>query len=554
MRAKIARRFTHYLGEQRYETESIGIADDLSDADGLVVLTFDQAQAKARQRMVERAHGAAGLGDVPTVREAIEDYVAGRNKRESERQGRPLRSDADTRLARHVLASALAETALSELREEALLDWRAGLPETLRGSTRQRLTNDLRAALNAAYARHRRRLGPDFPATVRFGLKAPKTGDEREPTARANQILSDAEVGALIAAAREVDAAQEWDGDLFRMVLLLAATGALFGQLRRMLVRDVQRSNRRVMVPPSRKGQGHKTESIPVPVGGDVFDALLPAVTGRGSAEPLLERWRHVQVPGEALLRWHRHSRGPWSSSAELTRPWEAVRRRAGMPTVIPYALRHSSIVRGIRANLPLRLVAATHDTSTAMIEQHYSRWITDGLEAMARAAVVPLVPAGEDKVTPCGGRPEITKFRYYSTAPVAAFLGASCPRVCRGQGATFLARKVTHGTRSINARRRRARPEHQGILPTQRHLQEHLPEESPGGPRSPRGAAEPQPRWDHARSGARLASCPRGRGGRGGASWLSRSRRTRRRCRFRSGARAACPPASTRTRDLRRS
>jgi hypothetical protein len=27
------------------------------------------------------------------------------------------------------------------------------------------------------------------------------------------------------------------------------------------------------------------------------------------------------------------------------------------------------------------------------MIEKHYSRWIVDGLEEMARAAVVPLVP-----------------------------------------------------------------------------------------------------------------------------------------------------------------
>jgi hypothetical protein len=45
---------------------------------------------------------------------------------------------------------------------------------------------------------------------------------------------------------------------------------------------------------------------------------------------------------------------------------------------------------------LPIRLVAALHDTSTAMIERHYARWISDGLEDMARAAIVPLVPADE--------------------------------------------------------------------------------------------------------------------------------------------------------------
>jgi hypothetical protein len=63
------------------------------------------------------------------------------------------------------------------------------------------------------------------------------------------------------------------------------------------------------------------------------------------------------------------------------------------MPDVIPYALRHSSIVRGIRANLPIRLVAAMHDTSVVMIERHYAKYIVDGLEELAARAVVPLVP-----------------------------------------------------------------------------------------------------------------------------------------------------------------
>ena len=38
----------HYIGAQTYEVESLGIADDLSDADGVAVLSFWQAQDKAR--------------------------------------------------------------------------------------------------------------------------------------------------------------------------------------------------------------------------------------------------------------------------------------------------------------------------------------------------------------------------------------------------------------------------------------------------------------------------------------------------------------------------
>ena len=148
------------------------------------------------------------------------------------------------------------------------------------------------------------------------------------------------------------------------------------------------------MVPVSRKGKGGKSGATAVPIGKDVLDALLPAVTGRRNAALLLERWRHKQRAGS--IEWHRDGRGAWQNASEIARPWGSVRRRAGMPEVIPYALRHSSIVRGIRANLPIRLVAALHDTSVQMIERHYGKWIVDGLDDLAARAVVPLVPDGE--------------------------------------------------------------------------------------------------------------------------------------------------------------
>ena len=42
----------------------------------------------------------------------------------------------------------------------------------------------------------------------------------------------------------------------------------------------------------------------------------------------------------------------------------------------------------------PVRLVAAVHDTSVAMIEKHYGAFIVDAAEDLLRAAAVPLVPA----------------------------------------------------------------------------------------------------------------------------------------------------------------
>lgn len=212
--------------------------------------------------------------------------------------------------------------------------------------------------------------------------------DDEAPPARDNQILTDAQVGKVIRASREVDQDEEWDGDLFRLVVVLAATGARFSQAARLRVGDCQPT--RLLVPKSRKGRGKSGGSVPVPVGQDVIDALRP-VLNRPNDAPLLERWRHKQVPGG--IEWHRAGRGAWQSASELLRPWAAIRERAKLPDVVAYSLRHSSIVRGLKANLPIRLVAAMHDTSVAMIERHYSRWIAHGLEELAAAAVVPLVP-----------------------------------------------------------------------------------------------------------------------------------------------------------------
>jgi integrase len=318
-----------------------------------------------------------------------------------------VRSDAGHRLPRYVIgqkargkqeaipAAPLAEVPLHELKENDLLTWRTNLPAELKETTKQRLINDLRAALNAAHAANRKRLDPQFATLVKHGLRAVKADDDDNiPIARENQVLTDGQVAHLLRAVQEIDAEDQWEGDLFRLIVVLAATGARFSQVVRMRVGDVQRAQSRLMVPVSRKGKGGKNGATAVPVGTDVLDALMPAVTGRRNAELLLERWRHKQQPRS--IEWHRDGRGAWQNASEIVRPWGTIRQRAGMPEVIPYALRHSSIVRGIRANLPIRLVAALHDTSVQMIERHYGKWIVDGLDDLAARAVVPLVPDGE--------------------------------------------------------------------------------------------------------------------------------------------------------------
>lgn len=95
-----------------------------------------------------------------------------------------------------------------------------------------------------------------------------------------------------------------------------------------------------------------------------------------------------------------RDKRGTWDSPAELARPWAAIIVRAGLPSdTVPYSLRHSSIVRALRAALPVRLVAQLHDTSDKMIERHYASAIVNALDDLAALAVVPLVETERGKV-----------------------------------------------------------------------------------------------------------------------------------------------------------
>lgn len=381
-------RWRNRVGQYRHD--EVGVADDAMPADGENVLNFNQASSRARAIVVQRRadETAAAAGPVLTVRTAVDEYIA-----ERERNAQDRKRDARSRLTRHVLSAPLAEVPLHTLTEGDLTSWRKALPATLSTGGVRRAVNDLKAALNATSRTYRARLPAHLVVVIRNGLATPKAS---APAAREAQVLTDEEVRAVIRAAREIDAEDGWDGDLVRLILVLAATGARFSQIARMTVGDVVDS--RFLVPTSRKGRGVKQRArIAVRIGRDVLAELAPAVTGRPSGAPLLERWRWRQT---SLTEWVKDRRGPWTSAAEMTRPWAQIRERASLGAgTVAYSLRHSSIVRGLRAGLPVRHVAALHDTSSAMIETHYAAYIVDALDDLAAAAVVPLIATPADVV-----------------------------------------------------------------------------------------------------------------------------------------------------------
>jgi len=186
-----------------------------------------------------------------------------------------------------------------------------------------------------------------------------------------NTILSEPVIRAIVAAAYEIV------GPEFGLLVELAAvTGARISQLARLVVSDVQpdRADPRIMMPTSFKGRGQKAVARrPVPITATLASRLARLGAGRAPDAPLL-----ISFSG-----------GPWVRS-QHSRPFIRVVERLGLGrNVTIYALRHSSIVRQLLDNVPIRVVAVNHDTSVVMIERNYSVDIASHTDTMSRRSLL---------------------------------------------------------------------------------------------------------------------------------------------------------------------
>jgi len=381
-----------------YRQAPLATADDVLEADGANVLSFAQAVSTSRVFVAaaRREDRAAAAGPVPSVTTACEDYSAAIEARQAAKLGQESRITR-ARLRSHVTSDpVIGAKKLHDLRANDISSWRVRLrAKKLAETTVRRISSDFRAALNDARVRHGERLPDRFIIEIKDGFAITRN-DPPADTERPSIILPDEDVRALIRAAREIDQEEDWDGDLHRLVVGLAATGARFSQLARAPVAALMPDLERLMVPSSNKGRGNRNRPpVAVALGADVVQTLALGARGRPARDLLFTRWGYARAGG---LKWRKAARRGWRP-AELSEPFRAIARRAGLSDdVTAYALRHSSIVRGLRRHLPVRLVAALHDTSSEMIERYYSAYIVDALDAVAASAVVPLLepdPAG---------------------------------------------------------------------------------------------------------------------------------------------------------------
>jgi integrase len=345
-----------YVGDQNserdYEWTALGVADDLSTADGDNVLTFWQAQDKARELIASRAKSSPGAdGKIITVAAALDRYRA-----DLEVRGADVDNVARVRVH---LKDALAERPIALLTIDELRRWRDGLRKIMAPASVNRVCNAFRAALNLAADNAK---GTISRAAWEIGLKAiPNSTESR------NVVLPESHIRLLI-----LEAPKESE-EFGLFVEVAAVTGARPSQIARLLVRDLKGD--KLEMPSSKKGRGEKKilrREVPIPA--TLASRLRAAARGKQQDAVLL-----TKPSGE-----------PWSKS-DHSRLFARTATRANLDPdeVTIYALRHSSITRQLTAAVPIRIVAALHDTSVAMIERTYSAGIDKHADEIVRGTLL---------------------------------------------------------------------------------------------------------------------------------------------------------------------
>ncbi|MDA9482952.1 integrase [Bradyrhizobium sp. CCBAU 11445] len=358
----------HYIGDQKYEVETLASADDFSDADGVEILSFPQAQALARSRMVKRARTAAGKTGPLTVADAIASYIEFlENNRKS---GREAQYAADA-----FILPALGAVEIEALTTDQIRKWHAGLvkaqprirtkpgkeqqyreidvtdPDQVRRrkSTANRILTVLKAALNRVWRDGKVASDGAWRRVEPFeGVEAARV-----------RYLSVDEAKRLLNAC---------ETDFRRLVRGALETGARYGELCALKVSDFNKDSGTVQIQRSKSNKGRH---IILSEDGVAFFKSVAA--GRRGSEPMF-----AKDGGDEWLRSHQAD------------PMDEANERAKIdPPINFHGLRHTWASHAVMNGIPMLVVAKNLGHSdTRMVEKHYGHlapsYVADAIRAGA--------------------------------------------------------------------------------------------------------------------------------------------------------------------------
>jgi integrase len=349
---------------RKYRIEGLGLADDVREADGEAVLSFDQANANANARQGAPKGNLAFL----TVRQAMENYIVLKRS-----QGQPT-SDLQSRARAHILP-ALGELVVAELTSEQIRRWLAVLADTPAFvRTKPGEAQQYKAAPADDEAKRRRRASANRTLTM---LKAALNHayDEghvtnRDGWGRRVKPFEDVEVArtrylTVAEAKRLVNVS---DQNFRPLVQAALQTGARYGELARLTVVDFNPDVGTLTIQQSKSG---KSRHIVLTDEGAAFFRQVTA--GR---------------PGTELM-FTRRGGTAWRASHQSRPMTDACARAKIEPPIGIHALRHTWASLSVMGGVPLLIVAKNLGHSdTRMVERHYghlaSSFIVDAIRAGA--------------------------------------------------------------------------------------------------------------------------------------------------------------------------
>lgn len=340
-----------YLGAEKYAVETIASADDRQDADGETILTFFDAQDRARV-LAAKARGPAGPTGPYTVGDALDAYLA-----RLEDEGSKSLLDAKSRIATHI-RPALGATPLVDLDDTKLRGWAKAMadrPRHVRGKRDQpsralaeaatederrrrkasanRVLTIVKAALNQAYRDGKVESDRAWRSAKPF----------REVGSARVRYFTMAEVGRLLNAAQ---------GEFRALIRAALYTGARYGELCSVRAGDLNADSGTLYVGKSKSG---KARHVVLTEEGQRFFSALAA--GRSSDALLL-----CKADGSA-----------WGPSHQL-RPMAEAMKGARITGGSFHILRHTAASHNVMNGVPIGVVAANlGHADTRMTERHYA-------------------------------------------------------------------------------------------------------------------------------------------------------------------------------------
>jgi integrase len=345
-----------YNGAGKYELENLRtvdgaliVADDYSEADGHAIMTFGQAQerAKARRPAVREPQGPF------TVEKAMDAYIAF-----LESEGRSPVAIKDTRYRdRAFIRPKLGALEVAELTADKLRYWRDGLAKAAprlrtrqgeaqkhkdgadtraRRATANRTWTSLRAALNLAFE------GGRVDSDKAWRRVKPFKGVD---TARVRYLT-------IAEAKRLINACDPEFRPLLQGALL---SGARYGQLVKLMVADFNPDAGTLRLR-SRKGDGsEKTHHAVLTEEGARFFRSVCA--GRAGTD----------------LVFTKADGNPWDKNHQVRPIAEASARARITPPASFHITRHSWASHAVMNGMPLMVVAKNlGHADTSMVERHY--------------------------------------------------------------------------------------------------------------------------------------------------------------------------------------